>query len=78
MQYVGIRVLNRHGLGDGIKNLTTWTSLHDDMALISATKQQIQDKTSVLNEEAKRVKLKINVQNITEIDVCKRKEPKQD
>lgn len=74
MQHVGICVLNRHGLGDGMKSLTTWTSLHDDIALLSTTKEQTQDKTSGLNEEA----MKTNVQDITEIDVCKRKEPKQD
>ena len=34
----------------------------DDIALLSASKQQIQDTTSRLDEEARRVRLKINIE----------------
>ena len=46
--------------------------LADDIALLSSTKQQMQDKMSKLNEEARRVGLKINIEKTKKMRINSR------
>ena len=76
----------RRAVGNG-ENGIRWRSTSkpddldfaDDIALVSSTKQQIQDKTKMLEEEAKRVGLKVSTEKTKATRInAKKKKTRQD